>query len=463
MDIKEQVKQQVNIVDLIAESVELESNGNRLRGMCPFHEDSKPSFYVYPETQSFNCFGCQKSGDVISFIKLKYNLGFREALQFLIDKYQLPFTLENGKYQDWYADLERIQELFVMNLSNSPAYDYISNRKFNPEDIRRFGFGYGTYQTYQQLSGRFGQSRLKQLGIMGQSGAQLFANRLTIPLKNEYGRVVSFTGREITNTGFKYINGASTPIFEKTSYLYLLDQASKPIKQTGFVIVVEGNMDAIRMHTAGITNTVAIMGTYLTEEHMATLGKITNRIILLFDNDKAGIKAIEQSYKNTLPDLFLLVAQVEAQEEAKDPDEYILKYGDNHATDLIEHAQPIELFLINSYAHNYDLSHPVGKDLFLKAVKEILRQTSDHSKMGTYSNCVKRISELTGIKEETLYRINEETQNSVLTLMQEERELFDYYFRYCENPPNIQAPSFEQLPATLQIKLLNYLENSLKQ
>jgi DNA primase len=275
--------------------------------------------------------------------------------------------------------------------------------------------------------------------------------------------VINFTGRELTNTGIKYINGISTPIFEKTSYLFLLDQAAKTIKQTGFAIVVEGNMDAIRMHSIGITNTVAIMGTYLTQEHMETLTKFTNKIILLFDNDKAGMKAIEQSYKSLLPDLFVLVAQVEAKEEAKDPDEYILKYGENHAMDLIEHAQPIELFLIKAYAENYVLTNPVGKDLFINAVKDILLKALQHSKMGTYSDCMTLINQLTGIKEDTLYQLNKEPNKILAILTQEEMKLFDYYFKSSETQSDIQVPAFEYLPAAMQIKLLNHLENTFKQ
>jgi len=306
----ERVREAIDIVELIGSTLDLRKAGKNYKALCPFHQEKTPSFYVFPETQSFYCFGCGASGDAITFVMRTEQLGFREALERLAERAGI--TLQSSRLHDDQEDEQR-QRLFELNrlaaawfahvlwstAFGEPARAYLERRGVDRATAERFGLGFAPdapaallrYLTQLGAS----SDELVQAGLVVRrddgSLVDRFRNRVMFPIRDRQGRILGFGGRTLGDVQPKYLNSPQTPLFDKSSVLYALDLAEESIRAQRSAIVVEGYLDAITAHQFGYTNTVASLGTALTERQGKLLRRLADRILLALDADAAGRQA----------------------------------------------------------------------------------------------------------------------------------------------------------------------------
>ncbi|GBD17996.1 DNA primase [bacterium HR27] len=328
----ERVREAIDIVELIGSTLDLRKAGKNYKALCPFHQEKTPSFYVFPETQSFYCFGCGASGDAITFVMRTEQLGFREALERLAERAGI--TLQSSRLHDDQEDEHR-QRLFELNrlaaawfahvlwstAFGEPARAYLERRGVDRATAERFGLGFAPdapaallrYLTQRGASA----DELVQAGLVVRrddgSLVDRFRNRVIFPIRDRQGRILGFGGRSLGDVQPKYLNSPQTPLFDKSSVLYALDLAEESIRAQRSAIVVEGYLDAITAHQFGYSNTVASLGTALTERQGKLLRRLADRILLALDADAAGRQA-------TLRGLELLrTALADAERPVADP------------------------------------------------------------------------------------------------------------------------------------------------
>jgi DNA primase catalytic core len=343
------IRERMNIVDLVGEYVQLKKSGQAFAGLCPFHSEKSPSFYVHPVKQVFRCFGCQKGGNVFTFLMNIEGMSFPEVVQKLADRTgvtleqvdkgkRAPNPLEGATRQ--LAALEWAGKYFHYLLTEipdyAPALDYILGRGINRETIDRFQIGVSprgwNSLLRQLLSRKFTLAELVQAGLVVEregsenGGYDRFRERLMFPIRNREGQVVGFGARALKDEDQpKYLNSPETPIFSKRRLLYGLYEAQRGIRQLGEVIFVEGYMDVVALHQAGVSNAIATMGTALTEDHCAELRPLTRRAVTVFDPDRAGKDAWHRSVHLFLTTGFF--AKDLSLPDGLDPDEFVQKEG----------------------------------------------------------------------------------------------------------------------------------------
>lgn len=353
----ELLKSKLDIVDVVGNYVELKRSGGNFVGRCPFHDEKTASFSVSPTRQFYHCFGCKAGGDAIKFVQDYERISFSDAVEKLAGEYNfaLEYSQENSTKKQDLRPLEVLNELFKTSLkSQKTAYDYLISRGVNDELIRRFEIGFAGESSTQEEVLRRAKIPIPsalEVGafVQDESGREYarFTHRITFPIKNPYGVLVGFGGRTITNHPAKYINSPQSAVFNKSRLLYAFDLAKPEIIKTKKVIVVEGYMDAIMLHLAGFTHTVATLGTALTEEHLPLLKRLDSpEVILSYDSDQAGKNAALKAAK-------LLSARgfrggVALLESGKDPAELVA----SDQIELIKKAyrdkKPFTHFVIDS-------------------------------------------------------------------------------------------------------------------
>ena len=330
-----EIRNKIDIVDIISNYVPLTQRGKNYFGVCPFHDDHSPSMSVSKDKQIFKCFSCGTSGNVFEFVANYEHIGFYDAVKLLGNKvgYNLgTLTTTKNKEDKSYEIYQLACKFYQNNLNTSlgkNAYEYLENRKIDKDTIKKFQIGLSVPKislTNYLLNKGIKLKELVDLGISNENGIDLFINRIMFPLYDLEGNVIAFSGR-IYNTkdNSKYINTKETKIFKKGTILYNYHQAKSPLKKNENIIVMEGFMDVIRASTVGISNCVATMGTALTKQNATLLKKMADNIILCFDGDKAGEEATTSAI-NVLKEIDVN-PKVVRLEENLDPDEYILKYG----------------------------------------------------------------------------------------------------------------------------------------
>lgn len=305
----EQIKAKLDIVEVVGAYVKLEKAGVNWRGRCPFHNEKTPSFFVSPSRGSYHCFGCNKGGDMISFIQDIEGLDFVGALKLLADKAGIelePFERKNRDENDKLRRALETAEVFYRNnlAAEKEVIKYLLDRGLTLDTIKKFGLGFARDKWRELgdfLNGKnFDTATLEKAGlsVMPSSGRasrpyDRFRNRVMFPIKDQGGRVVGFSGRIYGSGGevAKYINSPQTAIFDKSKILYGFDLAKLEIRKKDFAVLVEGQIDLVMSHQAGVLNTVATSGTALTEEHLKLIKRLTDNLILAFDFDLAGLKA----------------------------------------------------------------------------------------------------------------------------------------------------------------------------
>ena len=382
-----EVKERNDITDVISGYVSLKRSGRNSKGLCPFHSEKTPSFTVYGDTASFYCFGCQAGGDVIGFIRRIENLDYVEAVKFLANRAGMAIP-EDGKNDGLTHMRLRIREQnreagrFFYRSLYSPegrqALAYFHSRGLTDETIRRFGLGWSP-DSWDQLVKHLRELGYKKeeilaadLGYSSRKGGVIdrFRNRVMFPIIDLQGNVVAFGGRKFTEdaTGGKYVNTSDTLIYKKTNHLFAMNIAKN--SKTRELILCEGYMDVIALHQAGFSNAVAALGTAVTPQQARVLHKYADRVVLSQDGDEAGQKSIARSIP-IMRDEGLDVRVLEIT-GAKDPDEFIRKYGPERFKMLLDGCSNDIEYSILRIGKQYDIDTDDGRLHYLREVCEYL-------------------------------------------------------------------------------------------
>lgn len=351
-DDRDRVRAASDIVRLVGEHVVLRPKGREYVGLCPFHDDHRPSMNVVPSKQIFHCFVCGAGGDVFSFVQRYFKMEFREALEFLAERAGVKLTPRRAPAPSTDSPRSTRAEIvqagafaaeFFRAILRHPehgraAREVISRRGISPEMVQQFGLGAaparwdGLLLTAQNKSldlRPFTDSGLFKRRESGDGVYDAFRNRLMFPIQDAAGRVIAFGARKIDEADEpKYLNSSEHAAFSKSATLYALPQAQRAIQSSRVAIITEGYTDAIACHQAGFTNAVATLGTALTREHAAVLRRLCDTVVLLFDGDMAGQKAAERAVEVFFAEtLDVKIALMSSRTDAKDPDELLKREG----------------------------------------------------------------------------------------------------------------------------------------
>lgn len=349
MDVIEEIKSKVDIVDYISEYVKLKRKGQNFYGLCPFHSEKTPSFIVSPAKQLFYCFGCQTGGNIFAFNMKLNNVSFSEALEALAKRAGVEVKNNgNPKIKRLYEANNAALEFFQREiLKSSTALEYLKARGIDINFIEKFKVGYAGYSLVKYLASKgFTDAEIIDAGLGRKSKdgmVDVFCNRVMFPVvsSGSIKRIKGFIGRNIKNgeSESKYINSPATAIFNKSKTLYGFNPAA--IREKGYVIVVEGVIDALMCHNYGFANTVASLGTAFTEKHLEVLQRYCNKIILVFDGDAAGAFAAKRAV--TMMFDRYVDCSVVILPDGEDPDSFLRKGG--NLLQLIDKAIPASVFL----------------------------------------------------------------------------------------------------------------------
>ena len=408
------VRQSNDIVDVISQYVHLKRSGRNFFGLCPFHNEKSPSFSVSPDKQIFHCFGCGVGGNVITFISKIEGLNFIETVQMLAERanIQLP-TLENsGDMQKEilkdkvYKVNEFTAEFYHQNLYKPQAklaQEYVKKRQLSNETLKSFRIGFsGKFdELYKELKKQgFGEQEILESGLVNKNDRgqyiDRYRNRLMFPICDARGRVIAFGGRVLDDSKPKYINSPENVVYSKGRNLFGLNVAKKG--DTKKILIVEGYMDVISLHQRGITNVVAPLGTALTEQQGWLLRKNSEQIILSFDSDEAGLQAKLRALEilqNMGCDLRVL-----QMEGAKDPDEYILKYGNARFQALVDKALSVIEFKVKILQKDLNLENTNDKIKFLNEIAKLIAQVDNTIEREVY---IEKIAKEYDISKEAIY------------------------------------------------------------
>ena len=382
MDFAQHVKSSVDIVRVVGEYVRLRKQGaNRHVGLCPFHTEKTPSFSVHEVLQIYKCFGCGKGGDVFNFLMESQGLTFYEALKTLAEQHGIPLPRrQQGDVADAdsrrRAALYRIHEIAALffrerlqAVEGSRARDYLVRRGIDEETASRFDLGFAPAQGQGLLSilEREGISQdyweASGLILKRQDGTGFydrFRDRLTFPIAGESGRIIAFGGRRLSDEQQpKYLNSPETPIYTKSAVLYNLHRAKKSMREQNRAVLVEGYTDVIGLARAGISAVVASCGTSLTTQHVRTLRRQVDRVVVNFDPDQAGQNATERSIQLLLQEG--LQVRALTLPEGLDPDEFCERHGADRYGELLDKAPDYFLWLADRARSQFDVRSPEGR------------------------------------------------------------------------------------------------------
>lgn len=380
----QELKMKTDIEDVISTYVTLKRRGATLVGLCPFHNEKTPSFTVYPATQSFYCFGCGTGGDAITFLKKIENLDYLDAVKTLAQRagLQMPqdgFDDSLSKRRRRILEMNREAARFYHSVLLSPegkvGYDYYIGRALSAATINHFGLGFAPNRwdallKHMRAKG-YQPAELVDAGLVrkGQKGYyDNFRNRVMTPIIDVRGNVIAFGGRVLDNSKPKYINTGDTLVYKKTNELFALNFA-KDSKEDA-LILCEGYMDVIAMHQAGFTNAVAGCGTALTTEQVRLISRYAKEVILTYDADEAGQKALHKAM--TLFDQTDVKVRIPALVGGKDPDEIIRTYGRDKFKGMLEGASNETEFRLLALRRQYNLATTQGKIDFIGGALQIL-------------------------------------------------------------------------------------------
>lgn len=413
-EIIDEVRQTNDIVDIISQYVHLKRSGRNFFGLCPFHNEKSPSFSVSPDKQIFHCFGCGVGGNVFTFLTKIEGINFIEAVQTLAERsnIQLPTLESNGDSakellkSKVYKVNEFTANYYHQNLykpESKIAQEYIKKRKLTNETLQSFQIGFsGKFdELYQELKKQgFEEPEILESGLVNKNDRgqyiDRYRNRLMFPICDARGRVIAFGGRVLDDSKPKYINSPENVVYSKGRNLFGLNVAKKGnIKQ---LLIVEGYMDVISLHQRGITNVVAPLGTALTQQQGWLLRKNSEKIILSFDSDEAGMMAKMRAL-DILQDMGCDI-RILQMEGAKDPDEYIIKYGNARFQNLVEKALSVIEFKVKVLKQNLNLEAVNDKIKFLKEIAKLIAKVDNTIEREVY---LEKIAKEYEISKEAIY------------------------------------------------------------
>jgi DNA primase len=415
MDAVEDIKGRLSIEDIISRYVELKRSGRNFKGLSPFTSEKTPSFMVSPEKQIWHDFSSGKGGNMFSFVMEMEGVDFKGALEILarqagvdLTQYQTGNSAQRGKQKErLYKALELAAKFYQVKLrQNREALEYIlKKRGFSKDTAVEFRMGYspesGNSLTQFLLGKGFTQSELSRAGLSTRRAgglSDMFRGRIMIPLMDGFGRVVGFTARQLRDdpNGPKYINTASTPVYDKSRHVFGLHLAKDAIRRSGYSVVVEGNLDVIASHQAGVRQVVATAGTAMTGMQLKALGRFAPDVRLAFDQDSAGVTATERSIPlGAKAGVTLSIIDIPS---GKDPDELIKKDPKLWAAAIEKHRYAPD-WLISHYKKQLDLESAVGKREFSDIILRLIKNLSDPVEQDHY---VGKLAKLVGASEQAI-------------------------------------------------------------
>jgi DNA primase len=461
MSIIETIKAKINVVDEIGLVVALQKSGKALKGLCPFHNERTPSFYVFAETQTWRCFGCNEGGDVFSFVQKQQGLEFREALQYLAEKAGVSVDDFSGQDPEQARETNALKErlrklnedallwfhqMLLRSKEAAEARAYVQSRGISADTVVTFSLGYAPeqwdglsrfllgrgYTERELVNGGLARDRDGGLGGSSSGIYDYFRHRLIFPIRDMRGRVIGFGGRAFGENQPKYLNSPQTLLFEKNSVLYALDMARDTIKLAKQVVIVEGYVDAVIAHQHGTKQTVACIGSAITEKHIQQLKKLTRQVTLALDPDAAGASATEHGIQEALKTfdrtivpvplaatnhvagrrksyeargMIRLEEQVDAEinvlqlPAGEDPDE-VIRANPSLWDYAVSHPVPLVDYYFKVKTADLNLREPSGKTEAAKRLLPVIGMISDRVKRDAY---MRKLSGMISIDERTLY------------------------------------------------------------
>lgn len=402
-----------DIADVVADYVPLTRKGGSLWGCCPFHSERTPSFHVVPERQMYKCFGCGKGGGVINFIMEIENLSYPDAVRFLAKRAGLEVPEEHGdggfrKRRERLLALNKEAARYFHSVLHSPAgragVDYLfGKRRLSKATVTRFGLGMapdGWDKLITEMKSKgYEKSELLEAGlvVLSKEGRvyDRFRNRVMFPIIDLRGDVIGFGGRVLDDSTPKYLNSPDTPIFNKGRNLFALNIAKK--NRLGRIILTEGYMDTLSLHQAGFDCAVASLGTALTGDHAQLLARYTKEVVIAYDGDGAGVSAAQRAIG--LLEKTGMKVRVLRMKGAKDPDEFIGKYGAEAFAKLLDQSENHIEYRIDQVKGKYDLTDDAQRVEFLKEAVPILAQLPSPAEREIYGA---RCAELAGVSAEVV-------------------------------------------------------------
>ena len=423
----EEVKNKTDIVSLISEYIEVKKAGRNYKANCPFHGEKTPSFMITPELQMYKCFGCGKSGDVFTFLEEHEGMEFSEALKYLAEKAGVTLTLIKNEET---SEREKIIEInksvlsfynYALNghVQGKKILDYLTkDRGLDLETIKKFKIGYSP-ESFEALSKfliekkKYKLNDLLKTGNLVGRGVDRFRGRVIFPLFDHRDNAIGFAGRILPwqkQDMAKYINSPDTPAYHKSKVLYGMNITKSEIRESGYAVIVEGELDMISSYQAGIRNVVAIKGSALTEDQIRLIGRFAQKIVLCLDSDFAGneaakrgaILAVDMNFEVKVADL----------KEYKDPDEAARGNPESYKKDIDEAASLWE-FLINQIFSKYDSGTGSGKASISKEIIPLLRLIQDKIVQSFYiENVARKLSVPTEAVLEEIAKISIPNKNN---------------------------------------------------
>ena len=430
-DAKEEVRARLSIEDVVGEYVQLKRAGRSFKGLSPFTSEKTPSFIVSPEKQIWHDFSSNKGGDVFSFIMAVEGVDFRQALEQLARKAGVDLTLYQTKGKGTAERKKKLLEATRLAvayyqhslLRNQHALEYVfKKRGFTKETVAAFRIGYAPEQgkaLVQFLAKKgFTKKDLDDAGLTNRFGTDLFRGRMMVPLLDESGQAIGFTGRIIADdpNAPKYLNTPATLLYDKSRHIFGFSQAKEAIRKGGYSVLVEGNLDVVSSHQAGVAAVVATAGTALTEFQLKALRRLSPQVRLAFDGDKAGVAATERAIP-IASHLDIGLTVVTLPGSAKDPDE-LIQQDVALWRQAIDQAQPAVDWVIQHHAAQNDLTTGEGKSKFSSAALTIIATLHDPVEQDHYQQMVAAMigTSIDAIKKKAATTKSEETKKPLKTV-----------------------------------------------
>ncbi len=426
----EDIKSRLNIVDLIGEYVRLQKSGTNWKGLCPFHREKTPSFMASEEKQIWHCFGCGKGGDAIGFLMEIEGIEFKEALRILAEKTGVELPKYNRQEEKGGISKKKILEILELaakfyekqlwdGAGKNKILPYLYNRGLKEESIKDFRLGYapdGWDNLLKFLAGRgYTTEEIARTGLLvskNESGKgnyyDRFRDRITFPIADVMGQVVGFSARVAPGgdeTQAKYVNTPETEVYHKSKVLYGLNRAKQNIKNENAAVVVEGNMDVIAAHQAGIKNTVAVSGTALTPEQVDIIKRYSNKLKMLFDMDRAGQQATKRSAEICFQKEMSI--SVVTLPEGKDAAELVNK-NPQEFTKAVKKSEPAMEYFFNSYFQKFDKDKIEDKKVIASELLNIIKNFGNAIEK---SHWIRKLSQKLEVEENILMDIFRKAQS----------------------------------------------------
>ena len=398
-----------DIVDFIGGYVPLRRRGRTCTGLCPFHNEKTPSFHVYPENQSFYCFGCGVGGDIITFAKKINNLDYVEAVKLLASRAGMALPEEEDTVGEQRRRILAINKetarFFYAQLmepeTGRAARAYWLGRGLNAATIKSFGLGYAP-ESFRALrdhlrSKGFSDAEMLEARVVSRSEKgnvyDVFRNRVMTPIFDLRGNVIAFGGRVMDDSKPKYINSPETLVYKKSRTFFALNNAKK--SQERRYIVCEGYMDVMAMHQAGFTTAVAGCGTALTADHVKLISQYADEVVLCYDSDEAGQKATNRAIELFKESGVKVTVLNIPRDRAKDPDEFIKKFGGEAFRMLLDGSSNTIEFALNNIRSKFDLSDPADRVTYLREAAEFLAAQANPTEREVYAGRIAQEADVT--------------------------------------------------------------------